>query len=195
MSENIKEIFVRIEYLEKLINSIQQWVILTWGILAVIVAVLSVTITILVKKWVDKKVEEELPKAIEANPPILYFTGMLNKISTTRDDKNNWHTKARIELDCKKFKLKALNFPVELNLYYVESRNFKDIILNSENGLDNTWSTNTYKVPIIQYTAEISNNVIQIKYIEYKKDESLTDTAFYTLKIPNPIYQKDIKQN
>ncbi|NFA98039.1 hypothetical protein EXM52_13320 [Clostridium botulinum] len=195
MSENIKEIFVRIEYLEKLINNTQQWVILTWAILGVIVAVLSITITIVVKKWVDKKVEEELPKAIEANPPILYFTGMLNKISTTRDDNNNWYTKAIIELDCEKFKLKTLNFPVELNLYYVESRNFKEIILNSGNGLDNTWSKNTYKVPIIQYTTEISNNAIQIKYIEYKKEESLTDTAFYTLKIPNPIYKKDIKQN
>ncbi|ABS33535.1 hypothetical protein [Clostridium botulinum] len=128
MSENIKEIFVRIEYLEKLINSTQQWVILTWAILGVIVAVLSITITILVKKWVDKKVEEglipmkeQLIKYIKDNPE--FYTKIGEDIIPAERLKNDiWLLETIIRFD----ESKDVTFPPKIELYY---RNIdKDLI-------------------------------------------------------------------
>ena len=128
MSENIKEVGIRIEYLEKLINNTQQWVILTWAILGVMVAVLSITITILVKKWVDKKVEEglipmkeQLIKYIKDNPE--FYTKIGEDIIPAESLKNGvCFLETIIRFD----ESKDVIFPPKIELYY---RNIdKDLI-------------------------------------------------------------------
>lgn len=196
MLEQIKELIQKFDSLEKEIDLVQNNVnfslCLTWTILGVVVAIIGVAVYFLTRIWVNKRVKDELPKAIESNPPILYFNGILKKISSNKDENEYWYTKAKIELDCEKFKLRTLNFPVELNLYYLESRDFKKFKMVENNVFKDVWTKNTYKIDIIQYYAEIINNVIEVNYIEHL-NRSLTDTVFYTLKIPNPIYKNNTK--
>lgn len=69
MENKISELANRIEYLEKLINVIQNNVNfslgLTWAILAVVVATSGLALYNLSKIWVNKRVEQELDKKLD----------------------------------------------------------------------------------------------------------------------------------
>lgn len=139
IAEQIKETFIRIEYLEKLINSMQQNLILTWTILGVVVTILSITITILVKKWIDKKVEEQL-KTIKNdlidlwknNPQFYYDSGKANIIlydateKYTKNNKNNVHYEYHINVR-ESF---TLDFPTNIRLYHKTEEGKKVVISN-----------------------------------------------------------------
>lgn len=60
MQEQIKELLTKIDYLEKMLNVQQQYLILSWAISAVIVGVLAFTMLFLIKSIVNDRVEKEL---------------------------------------------------------------------------------------------------------------------------------------
>lgn len=60
MEQQIKEILIKFEYLQKVIDTIQQNINLTWTILSVIVGVLAFTMFFLIKSIVNERVEKEL---------------------------------------------------------------------------------------------------------------------------------------
>jgi len=65
MQEQIDKLLIRVDYLEKMVNSYQQYLILTWTIIGVVVAIIGVALYFLAKIWVNKIVENELVKVKE----------------------------------------------------------------------------------------------------------------------------------
>lgn len=72
------------------------------AMLALVVALVSGAIFLLVKYLVNKRVDTELIKMIEKNPPTLYYQGILNKIYSVCDEKNNWFSEGFIYVDKRK---------------------------------------------------------------------------------------------
>lgn len=88
MEEQLKQALLKIDYLEKMINTQQQYLMLSWAILAVIVGVLAFTMFFLIKSIVNDRVEKELAiikgqlqndleKYIDKKPYMRYQMGMM----------------------------------------------------------------------------------------------------------------------
>lgn len=86
MEQQLKDILSKTEYLEKLINVIQQNVNfslgLTWAILGVVIAAVGIALYFLVKIWFDSRFKEEAEKIdikiknfIRDNPQIMWAKG------------------------------------------------------------------------------------------------------------------------
>lgn len=80
---NINDIVLKIDSLEKQINLVQNNVHftlgLTWTILGVVVAIIGIALYFLAKMWFDKrfaeeskKIDEKIKKFVVENPPVLY---------------------------------------------------------------------------------------------------------------------------
>ncbi|GAA0082417.1 MULTISPECIES: hypothetical protein [Clostridium] len=187
MEEQMKEVLQRIDYLEKLINTIQNNINsnmqLFVAMLALVVALVSGAIFLLVKYLVNKRVDTELIKMIEKNPPTLYYQGILNKIYSVCDDKHNWFSEGIISVDLNKFNIKSLEFPIQLDLFY-----FKDDSFKMANRMGEREDKKVkIKVDLKEYEANLENNCIKINYKDFFPHKE--NNIFWTLKIPNPKYK------
>ncbi|MCY6355369.1 hypothetical protein [Clostridium sp. ZS2-4] len=157
IAEKIKEIFIRIEYLEKLINSMQQNLILTWTILGVVVASAGIALYNLSKIWVNNRVEQELDKKLEqiksnikqemmdyikTNPQVCYARGS-NAIIMSEMIGYDWYSTINLYLGQKI----SLEFPTKLEVYYIKG-NDKIIVEDIQANVgENNSIKIRYKVP------------------------------------------------
>lgn len=195
VGNQIQEIIQRVDYLEKLINVIQNNVNssmqLFIGMLGLIAAVLAAAIYFLVKILVNKRVEEELPKVIQNNPPILYFKGLLNKIQSVADLKQNniWFVEAILDIDVRQFTISSIEFPLELEIFYYEKRKFTI----TDEKYNQVTKELEVKVPLKWYNAKIVENGIKVWYKDTFSYSSRINSINWTLKVPNPIYKNFTK--
>lgn len=194
VESQISELLGKVEYLEKLINTIQNNIIsnieLTWTILSVVVATAGVALYALSKVWVNKRVDEELPKVIRDNPPVFYFKGVLSKVQTVQDDNGGCYSQGIIDLDIEKYNIKDIKFPMQLDLFYYERKNFR--ITNKE--FSTISEELEVKVKLDYYNASISDHGIKIWYKDPFGIVS-TNNILWTLQILNPKYSSHMNRN
>ncbi|MFT5873841.1 MAG: hypothetical protein ACI8WT_002793 [Clostridium sp.] len=103
MQEQINKLLTRIDYLEKTGNTQQQYLLLSWAILAVIVGVLAFTMVFLIKSLVNDRVEKELNtiKNNLKNELIIELSENITKSIFTKGEslKNELYSKIKTDLE------------------------------------------------------------------------------------------------
>lgn len=163
---------------------------LMWTMLSVVVATAGVALYALARMWVNKRVDEALPKAIQDNPPVLYFKGILNGIQSIQDRHGNCFSEGIIYIDTKKYGIEYLEFPVELDFFYYEMREFTIMSKNFEQAIENLG----VKVPLEWYNATITEQGIKVWYKDRFGTSEVNSHITWTLKVPNPKYKNNINE-
>lgn len=174
-----------------LINqNVQYNINLTWTILGVAITIAGIALFTLSKVWVNKRVDEELPKVVKANPPIFYYNGKLVKAWESYNEEIKYNSMGIISIDCKKLNIINLDFPIELKLFHVKQEQVS-VMDFSKSGYAKEVK-NIIKTPILEYKADIKSDSIQIMYERPINDQD--PIIEWTLKIPNPKYNHDTSQ-